>query len=1101
MSGRRTTLQGVPGVAALAVAGLLVGALGQPASAAGGDLGPPGGSAPRAHADRGEIKAPPRRDKLGSHDRQLLARAEQRGTKRVTVLLLTDVGATREVTRAVTAAGGFTGTVEDRVGYVRASVPTAAVTRVAGDASVRAVDLDESVPLPDPTVGGADGTTAAVSGPGPGTPADNPYLPTRDLGSVAFTSAHPTWDGRGVTIGILDTGVDLDHPALRTTSTGERKIVDWVTETDPVFDGDGTWRPMLTTVTAAPTFTYAGTTWTAPKAGTYAVNRFSESVTAGSDPAGDVNRDGDTTDTFGVLYDPATHDIWVDADQDAVFAPDELMRPYRERYDVGHFGTDNPATAVVESMPFVVQYREDVDLSPYGGQYVGQKADYVDIGLVEAAHGSHVAGIAAGHHLFGGEMDGQAPGAKIVSARACTWGGGCTAAALADGMVDLVAHRGVDVVNMSIGGLPALNDANNVRSRLYDRLVSQYGVQIVISAGNSGPGVNTVGDPSVATDAISVASSVTKETWLANYGSVVRTGLSVHNFSSRGPREDGGLKPDVMAPGSAVSTVPRWIDEPDVPEAGYTLPIGYAMFNGTSMASPQVAGGAALLLSAGLVTHTPITPRQLRDAVDTGARFHRGLEVIAQGNGLVDVPAAWRILAKRPASIEYTVDAPVCTAISDFLATPGRGPGVYNRCAAGQGGQRAGRTSTYSVTVTRTSGAAGRVRHRLRLVGDDGTFRLPRTSVGLPLGKPVTVVVRARTRAQGAHSAILQVDDPRTAVVDTRVPLTVVLARELASPGFTRSRTGSVERNGTTKLFVDVPEGTRALQVDLSGIATRSQVRFIGFNPYGLPVDPTTSSACYTNLGDQATCPPTSRSYADPMPGIWELEVEARRTSPFLDNPFRLAVAAQGVTVTPATQSVPAAAVGEATPVGWTVTNGFGDVTVTPEGGPLGSSRSDRKTITAGETQEFTVVVPAGATKLTATIGNPSDVAADLDLAVLDASGAVVGQSADGDSEESVTLSDPGPGTYTVLVDGYAVPSGSTEYDYLDVFFSPGLGRLAVPARATTLARGASTQVTGQLTATADAAAGRRLFGEMRVLSSRGAVLGTGAVVVESVGP
>ncbi len=1093
---------GAPTVAAVALAGLILGAVPQTAAADPGGPGVPRDKAPRARLDRTEIKKPQGRDKLGSHDRQLLARAEQKGTARVTILVATDKGATSEVARAVTAAGGYTATVNDRVGYVRASVPTGAVTRVAGDAKVLAVDLNESVPLPDPSVTGAGGgAVTAVSGPGPATPNDNPYLPTRDTGSVDFTAAHPEWDGRGVTIGILDSGVDLDHPALQTTSTGERKIVDWVTETDPVFDGDGTWRPMLTSVTASPTFAYAGTTWTAPKAGDYFVNRFSESITAGSEPAGDVNRDGDTTDKFGVLYDARTHDIWVDANQDAVFSADELMRPYREKHDVGHFGTDNPATAVVESMPFVVQYRENVDLSPYGGQYVGQKADYVNIGIVEDAHGSHVAGIAAGHSLFGGAMDGQAPGAKLVSARACTWGGGCTAAALADGMVDLVANRGVDVVNMSIGGLPALNDGNNARARLYDRLISEYGVQIVISAGNSGPGVNTVGDPSVATDAISVASSVTKETWLANYGSVVRAPLSLHNYSSRGPREDGGFKPDIMAPGSAVSTVPRWLDHPGVPETGYTLPIGYAMFNGTSMASPQAAGGAALLLSAGLATHTPITPRQLRDAIDTGADFERGIEAIAQGNGLMDVPAAWRILRGRPASVDYAVTAPVCTPISDFLATPGQGPGVYNRCDARHGGQRAGKTSTYKVTITRTSGASGRVPHRLRLVGDDGTFRLTRTSVDLPRGKPVTVTVKARTRVQGAHSAILQVDDPRTAVVDARVLVTVVLAEELAAPGFARSTSGSVDRNGTTKLFVDVPEGTKALQLNLSGIATKSQVRFIGFNPYGVPVESTSSLVCFTNFSDPRTCKPTSRSYADPMPGIWEFEVEARRTSPFLENPFRLVAAAQGVTVAPATQTIPAAPKGEASPVSWTLTNTFGEVTVQPEGGPLGSSVSARRTIANHDTQQFTVAVPEGASKFTATIGSPSDVGADLDLYVLDASGAVVGQSADGDSEESVTLLGPAAGTYTVQVDAYEVPSGSTDYDYLDVFFSPELGRLAVPATSTTLDRGASTTVTGQLTANADAAAGRRLFGQVQVLSSEGAVLGTGSVVVGTVTP
>ena len=86
--------------------------------------------------------------------------------------------------------------------------------------------------------------------------------------------------------------------------------------------------------------------------------------------------------------------------------------------------------------------------------------------------------------------------------------------------------------------------------------------------------------------------------------------------------------------------------------------------------------------------------------------------------------------------------------------------------------------------------------------------------------------------------------------------------------------------------------------------------------------------------------------------------------------------------------------------------------------------------------QKFTVVVPEGAERLTATIGRTSDLGADLDLYVRNAAGTIVGQAADGDSEESVTLTKPAAGTYTVQVDGYSVPAGTTEYDYLDVFFS-----------------------------------------------------------------
>src|SRR5829696_4266095 len=511
------------------------------------------GGAPPAAADPSVETGPLKvtsADVLGAHDRELLAEAEAKGQKRVTIMVAADRGRTQAVSAELAKIGGAVANRVDAVGYVRASMPTSAVLRAAAVPGVTAVDLDEKIgqPVPDVTTGPGTAATDAtlLAGPGPDTPAANPYMPTNETGAVAFKDQHPTWDGRGITIGILDTGVDLDNPALRTTTTGERKIVDWVTATDPVFDGDATWRAMLTAVTG-PSFTYAGGTWTAPD-GTWRINRFTEAITAASVPGGDVNRDGDTTDVFGILYDPVSHDIRVDVNQNRDFTDDAVMRPYRERYDIGHFGTDNPTTAVREQMPFTVEYREDVDTTPAGGPGL---ADYVNIGIIENQHGSHVAGITAANDMLGNPVfDGAAPGAKLVSARACNWGGGCTTAATTDGMVDLVVNRHVDVVNMSIGGLPALNDGNNARTELYNRLIRDYGVQIFLSAGNSGPGVNTIGDPAVSSDAVASASSISQETWLANYGSVTRTPMQLHNYSSRGPREDGGLKPNRAAPGA-----------------------------------------------------------------------------------------------------------------------------------------------------------------------------------------------------------------------------------------------------------------------------------------------------------------------------------------------------------------------------------------------------------------------------------------------------------------------------------------------------------------------------------------------------------------------
>src|SRR5438045_656584 len=76
---------------------------------------------------------------------------------------------------------------------------------------------------------------------GDGAPPDAPpgydaaFLPTADLRVPPFLAEHPEYDGRGVVIAVLDTGVDPGHPRLASTSTGESKLVDLLDATDDGF--------------------------------------------------------------------------------------------------------------------------------------------------------------------------------------------------------------------------------------------------------------------------------------------------------------------------------------------------------------------------------------------------------------------------------------------------------------------------------------------------------------------------------------------------------------------------------------------------------------------------------------------------------------------------------------------------------------------------------------------------------------------------------------------------------------------------------------------------------------------------------------------------
>jgi len=1039
-------------------------------------------------------------DKLGSDDADRLAEAKASGEKYVTMMVATAPGQTEKVAEQLDAVGSV-GQSYDKLGYVRATVPTrkadAAISAATKLSSVHGIDLRQEIPLDDPAVSTKKSTASAAkySGPNKKTPAENPYNPSFETGAVDFVKKNPKADGRGITIGILDSGIDLGHPALQKTTTGERKIVDWVTATDPIVDNDRTWRPMTTSV-SGPSFTYGGKTWKAP-AGSYQVSTFAESYTTGGDAAGDANRDGDTTDTWGVLYDPAKGTVRVDLNNNGDFGDDTPMKPYKDGYQVGYFGTDDPSTDVVERQPFVVQIRKDVPMDPYGGDWVGKKVDFVNIGVIESEHGTHVAGITAANGLFGGKMNGAAPGAKLVASRACTWTGGCTNVALTEGMIDLVVNRGVDIVNMSIGGLPALNDGNNARAELYTRLIDTYGVQLVISAGNSGPGANTIGDPGLADKVISVGATISKDTWAANYGSEVKTKYQMMPFSSRGPREDGGFTPTLSAPGAAINTTQTWLPGGPVAEAGYALPAGYSMLQGTSMASPQAAGASALLLSAAKQNGIALTPAKLRTALTSTADHIKNVQAYEEGAGLINVVDAWKSIKKGATAHEYTVKAPVDTAIDQFLKTPGYGTGIYDR----EGGLKAGQKKTYDVTITRTSGEDKAIRHELHLENNaGGTFKIVGSDeVRLGLNKPVTVKISAKPSSAGIKSAILEVDDPRTEGTDKLVLNTVVVSAPLK---YTHSASGSVQRNSTASYFVTVPEGAKSLEVAIGGLKGKSQTRFIAIHPYGVPSDNTGTPYCYNNYLDGNGCKPDVRAYADPQPGVWEIEVEARRTSPLLDNPYKLDVTVLGAAFDPATVTIPEAKVGTPSAASWKVTNKYAAIDGKLAGGPLGSSKSARPSITEGDTQTTTVEVPAGAASLDVSIGNVSDTAADLDLAVYDAAGNQVASSADGDSEEAVSIAKPAAGTYTIEVDGYSVPSGTTAYDYLDVFFSSALGTVTVDGSAPVkLATGASVTVDATVTAAAEAPAGREFFGQVQLLNARGTAAGVASVKIEKVTP
>ncbi|MFN8512876.1 MAG: hypothetical protein U0841_09870 [Chloroflexia bacterium] len=149
------------------------------------------------------------------------------------------------------------------------------------------------------------------------------------------------------------------------------------------------------------------------------------------------------------------------------------------------------------------------------------------------------------------------------------------------------------------------------------------------------------------------------------------------------------------------------------------------------------------------------------------------------------------------------------------------------------------------------------------------------------------------------------------------------------------------------------------------------------------------------------------------------------------------------------------------------------------------------------------VNVAAGSSSLRATIGSTSDPGADLDLYVYNCTTGpcvLAGQSADGDSEESVTISNPAAGFWVVLVDGFDVPAGSTTYNYVDVS-SMAFGSVSVTDANALRPAGSSWTVPGTVTANAAPASGRVLLGRVEVRTNTNVLVGVGDVIVQAVTP
>jgi subtilisin family serine protease len=286
-------------------------------------------------------------------------------------------------------------------------------------------------------------------------------------------------------------------------------------------------------------------------------------------------------------------------------------------------------------------------------------------------HGSHTMGTMVGDGGEGNQI-GVAPGAKWIEANGCD---SCTDDAMIASAQWLLAPTATDgsapdpakrphIINNSWGSNTPTNEP------FMEDIIAAWdaaGIFSVWSNGNAGPECQTAGSPGSRTLTYSVGAS-------SENGAIA-------DFSSRGPGQDGEIKPNIAAPGVSIRS---------------SIGDGtYASMDGTSMAAPHVAGAVALLWSA--------VPALVGDIESTRA--------------LLDETA-------------HNVDDTTCGGTADD--NPTWGEGQLDALALVNAGIAAGGAGSLAGTVTGTSGApiagatitAKGVHSRTAKTGTNGKFSL-----------------------------------------------------------------------------------------------------------------------------------------------------------------------------------------------------------------------------------------------------------------------------------------------------------------------------------------------------------------------------------------
>ena len=243
---------------------------------------------------------------------------------------------------------------------------------------------------------------------------------------------------------------------------------------------------------------------------------------------------------------------------------------------------------------------------------IGAAQNFTDSGSTAdvQGHGTHTASTVGGTGAASdGKKKGVAPGTQLLNGKVLNDQGQGAESWIIAGMEWAVAQQ-ADVVSMSLGAGPG--DCTDPLSVAAEELAKSKQTLFVVAAGNEGPRNNSLSSPGCAPGVLTV-------------GAVDRDD-STAQFSSRGPNVvTHTLKPEIAAPGVAISAA----------SAGGRGTQAYRSMSGTSMATPHVAGAAAIVKQA----HPDWSAQQIKAALVSSAKTVAG-DVRETGGGRLDVKAA-----------------------------------------------------------------------------------------------------------------------------------------------------------------------------------------------------------------------------------------------------------------------------------------------------------------------------------------------------------------------------------------------------------------------------------------------------------------------------